>query len=93
VLWKFCVVCLNERTLFGVIDNTSVGLKHIFTTSGHTMNSFYVANDTVVIFNRAIYTRETGKEEGWILKIVDSGSAGSFDPLFKTETRVRTTRW
>jgi hypothetical protein len=30
----------------------------------HTMNSFYVANDTVVIFDRAIYTRETGKEEG-----------------------------
>jgi hypothetical protein len=57
------------------------------------MHSFYVANDTVVIFDRAIYTRETGKEEGWILKIVDSGSAGSFDPLFKTETSVRTTRW
>jgi hypothetical protein len=56
------------------------------------MNSFYVANDTVVIFDRANYTRETGKEEGWILKIVDSGSAGSFDPLFKTETVVRTTR-
>jgi hypothetical protein len=57
------------------------------------MNSFYVANDTVVIFDRAIYTRETGKEEGWILKIVDSGSTGSFAPLFKTETSVRTTRW
>jgi hypothetical protein len=55
--------------------------------------SLYVPNDTVVIFDRAIYTRETGKEEGWILKIVDSGSAGSFDPLFKTETSVRTTRW
>jgi hypothetical protein len=50
------------------------------------MNSCYVANDAVVISDRAIYTRETGKEEGWILKIVDSGSAGSFDPLFKTET-------
>jgi hypothetical protein len=57
------------------------------------MNSFYVANDTVVIFNRAIFTRETRKEEGWILNIVDSGLAGSFDPLFKTETSVRTTRW
>jgi hypothetical protein len=57
------------------------------------MNSFYVANDTVVIFDRAIYTQETGNEEGWILKIVDSGSAGSFDPLFKTETSVRTTWW
>jgi preprotein translocase subunit SecF len=57
------------------------------------MNSFYVVNDTVVIFDRAIYTRETGKEEGLVLKIVDSGSAGSFDPLFKTETGVRTTRW
>jgi hypothetical protein len=57
------------------------------------MNSLCVANDTVVIFDRAIYTRETGKEEGWILKIVDSGSAGSFDPLFKTETSVRRTRW
>jgi hypothetical protein len=56
------------------------------------MNTFYVANDTVVIFDRAIYTRESGKEEGWILKIVDSGSDGSFDPLFKTETSVRTTR-
>jgi hypothetical protein len=32
------------------------------------MNSFYVANDTVVIFDRAIFTRETGKEEGWKLK-------------------------
>jgi hypothetical protein len=43
--------------------------------------------------DRAIYTQETGKEEGWILKIVNSGPAGSFDPLFKTETSVRTTRW
>jgi hypothetical protein len=32
------------------------------------MHIFYVPNDTVVIFDRAIYTRETGKEEGWILK-------------------------
>jgi hypothetical protein len=32
------------------------------------MNSFYVANDTVVIFDRAIRTRETGKEEGWNFK-------------------------
>jgi hypothetical protein len=37
------------------------------------MHSFYVPNGTVVIFDRAIYTRETGKEEGWILKIVDWG--------------------
>jgi hypothetical protein len=58
-----------------------------------TMNNFYVPNVTVVIFDRAICTRETGKEEGWILKIADSGSADSFDPLFKTETSVRTTRW
>jgi hypothetical protein len=57
------------------------------------MNNFYVPNVTVVIFDRAIYTRETGKEEGWILKIIDSGSAGWFDPLFKTETSVCTTRW
>jgi hypothetical protein len=34
----------------------------------HTMNTFYVANVTVVIFDRAIYTRETGKEEGWKFK-------------------------
>jgi hypothetical protein len=61
--------------------------------SWFTMHSFYVPSDTVVIFDRAICTRETGKEEGWILKIVYSGSAGSFDPLFKTETSVRTTRW
>jgi hypothetical protein len=33
-----------------------------------TINSFYVANDTVVIFDRAIFTRETGKEEGWNIK-------------------------
>jgi hypothetical protein len=46
------------------------------------MNNFYVLNVMVVMFDRAIYTRETGKEEGWILKIVDSGSAGSFDPPF-----------
>jgi hypothetical protein len=29
------------------------------------MNSFDVANDMVVIFDRAIFTGETGKEEGW----------------------------
>jgi hypothetical protein len=33
-----------------------------------TTNNFYVPNVTVVIFDRAIYTRETGKEEGWKLK-------------------------
>jgi hypothetical protein len=57
------------------------------------MNNFYVPIVTVVIFDRAIYTGETRKEEGWILKIFDSGSAGSFDPLFKTDTSMRTTRW
>jgi hypothetical protein len=29
-----------------------------------TMNILYVPNDTVVIFDREIFTRETGKEEG-----------------------------
>jgi hypothetical protein len=33
-----------------------------------TMNNFYVPNVTVVIFDRAIYTQETGKEEGWKFK-------------------------
>jgi hypothetical protein len=33
-----------------------------------TMNNFYVPNVTVVIFDRAIYTRETGKKEGWKFK-------------------------
>jgi hypothetical protein len=37
------------------------------------MNSFYVANDTVVIFDRAIFTGETGKEEGWKFKNCRSG--------------------
>jgi hypothetical protein len=32
------------------------------------MNNFYVPNITVVIFNRAIYTQETGQEEGWKFK-------------------------
>jgi hypothetical protein len=36
--------------------------------TGDTINSFYVANNTVVIFDRAIFTRETGKEEGWNIK-------------------------
>jgi hypothetical protein len=49
------------------------------------MNTFYVPNVTVVIFDRAIYTRETGKEKGENPKIVDSGSAKSFDPLLKTD--------
>jgi hypothetical protein len=57
------------------------------------MNIFYVANDMVVI-SIARFSPETPEnEEGWILKIVDSGSASSFDPLFKTETSVRTTWW
>jgi hypothetical protein len=42
-------------------------------------------NDTVVIFDRAIFTRETGKGRGVeYQKIVESGSAGSFDPPFNT---------
>jgi hypothetical protein len=57
------------------------------------MNIFYVANDTVVISTARFSLERPEKEEGWILKIVDSGSAGSFNPLFKTETSVRTTRW
>jgi hypothetical protein len=60
------------------------GLAHAGETV-NTINNFYVPNVTVVIFNRAIYTRETGKEEGWKFKNVDSGSAESFDPLFKTD--------
>jgi hypothetical protein len=52
------------------------------------MHSFYVPNDTVVIFERVIYTQETGREDGGILKIVDSGLAGLFGPLLKTETSV-----
>jgi hypothetical protein len=57
------------------------------------MNIFYVANDTVVISIARFSPERPKKEEGWVLKIVDSGSAGSFDPLFKTETSVFTTRW
>jgi hypothetical protein len=57
------------------------------------MNIFYVPNNTVVISTARFSPKRPEKEEGWILKIVDSGSAGSFDPLFLKETSVRTTRW
>jgi hypothetical protein len=33
-----------------------------------TMNNFYVPNVTMVNFDRAIYTGETGKEKGWKFK-------------------------
>jgi hypothetical protein len=48
------------------------------------MNIFYVANDTVVISIALFSPERPEKEEGWILKIVDSVLAGLFDPLFKT---------
>jgi hypothetical protein len=66
-------------------DSTLLPLPAGRRDEDNTMNSFYVANDTVVIFDRAIFTRETGKEEGWNFKNCRFGSAGSFDPLFKTD--------
>jgi hypothetical protein len=52
------------------------------------MNSLYVAHDKVVIGRpaRMLYfdPRDRKRKWGGISKIVDLGSAGSFDPLFKT---------
>jgi hypothetical protein len=48
------------------------------------MNIFYLANDTVVISITLFSPERPEKEEGWNLKIVDWGLAGSFNPLFKT---------
>jgi hypothetical protein len=37
----------------------------------------------MVVISIALFSPERpAKEEGWNLKIVDSGSAGSFDPPF-----------
>jgi hypothetical protein len=50
-----------------------------------TMNNFYIPNITVVIFKRAIYTRETGKEEGWKFKNRRFGLGRVVRSLFKTD--------
>jgi hypothetical protein len=48
---------------------------------------FYVAHDTNVIVLAGSYalllTRDQKRKRGQVSKIIDSGSAGSFDPLLK----------
>jgi hypothetical protein len=49
------------------------------------MNSLYVANDTVVFSSARFSPNRPERKRGGNSKIVDSGSAESFDPLFKTD--------
>jgi hypothetical protein len=66
----------------------AVNLVIYFKVPPFTMNSFYLANDMVVIDRPActlyFHPRDRKRKRGGISKIVNSGSAGSFDPLFKT---------
>jgi hypothetical protein len=57
------------QSLSSLLDGQRVGEHYrLALQSLSTMNTFYVPNVTVMIFDRAIYTRETGKEEGWKFK-------------------------
>jgi hypothetical protein len=51
------------------------------------MNNLYIANNAVVIGRlartRYFHLRDRKRKRGGISKIVDSGSSGSLDPLFK----------
>jgi hypothetical protein len=60
----------KENTYFATAPARNLHNKPILLGkwSGATVNIFYVPNNTVVIFDCAIFTRETRKEEGWNFK-------------------------